>query len=154
MFTLKLSLRDEQNFSNKNVQINNKSSNKVDNESVFHNCSLQGPCFKEISNDLKDNIINIFDELKNVSTLKDGFKEPRNKDFVDSNSESIIDFNVDPQFNRLTCEINDSNNFDSVKQMVKVIKLYLIATKGKITTIITTIVNKAIMLIYLWVTVV
>ena len=42
LFTLKLSLRDEQNFSYKNVQIN-KSSNKVDNESVFHNCSPQGP---------------------------------------------------------------------------------------------------------------
>ena len=69
MLTLKLSLRDEQNFSNKNVQIN-KSSNKVDNKSVFHNCSPQGPCFKKISNDLKDNIINIFVELKNASTLK------------------------------------------------------------------------------------
>ena len=33
LFTLKLSLRDEQNFSYKNVQIN-KSSDKVDNESV------------------------------------------------------------------------------------------------------------------------
>ena len=95
MFTLKLSLSDEQHFSNKNVQIH-KSSNKVDNESVFHNCSPQGPSFKEISNDLKDNIINIFDELKNASTLKDGFKQPRNKDFIDSNSESIIDFNVHP----------------------------------------------------------
>ena len=37
--------------------------------------------------------------------------------FIDNNSESIIDFIVDPQFNRLTCEINDSNNFDSVKQI-------------------------------------
>ena len=51
---------------------------------------------KLVSNDLKDNIINIFDELKNASTLKDGFKQPRNKDFIDSNSESIIDFNVHP----------------------------------------------------------
>ena len=116
LFTLKLSLRDEQNFSYKNVQIN-KSSNKVDNESVFHNCSPQGPCFKENSNDLKDNIINIFDELNNASTLKDDFKQPCNKAFSDNNCESIIDFNVDPQFNRLTCEINDSNNFDSVKQI-------------------------------------
>ena len=116
LFTLKLSLRDEQNFSYKNVQIN-KSSNKVDNESVFHNCSSQGSCFKENSNDLNGNIINIFDELNNASTLKDDFRQPCNKIFIDSNSESIIDFNVDPQFNRLTCEINDSNNFDSVKQI-------------------------------------
>ena len=116
LFTLKLSLRDEQNFSYKNVQIN-KTSNKVDNESVFHNCSPQGPCFKENSNDLKDNIINISDELNNASTLKDDFEQPCNKAFGDNNCESIIDFNVDPQFNRLTCEINDSNNFDSVKQI-------------------------------------
>ena len=113
---IKLSLPDEQNFSDKNVQIN-KSSNKVDNESVFHNCSPQGPCFKENSNDLNENIINIFDELNNASTLKDDFRQPCNKIFIDSNSESIIDFNVDPQFNRLTWEINDSNNFDSVKQI-------------------------------------
>ena len=39
------------------------------------------------------------------------------KNFIDNNSESIIDFNVDPQFNSLTWEINDSNNFDSVKQI-------------------------------------
>ena len=113
---IKLSLPDEQNFSDKNVQIN-KSSNKVDNESVFHNCIPQGPCFKENSNDLNENIINIFDELNNASTLKDDFRQPCNKIFIDNNSESIIDFNVDPQFNRLTCEINDSNNFDSVKQI-------------------------------------
>ena len=67
LFTLKLSLRDEQNFSYKNVQIN-KSSNKVDNETVFHNYSPQRPCFK-VNNDLKDNIINIFDELNNASTF-------------------------------------------------------------------------------------
>ena len=76
LFTLKLSLRDEQNFSYKNVQIN-KSSNKVDNESVFHNCIPQGPCFKENSNDLNENI-NIFDELNNASTLKDDFRQPCN----------------------------------------------------------------------------
>ena len=29
----------------------------------------------------------------------------------------IIDFNVDPQFNMLTCEIHYSNNFDSIKQL-------------------------------------
>ena len=52
LFTLKLSLRDEQIFSHKNVQVN-KSSNKVDNETVFHNCSPHGPGFKENSNDLK-----------------------------------------------------------------------------------------------------
>ena len=52
LFTLKLSLRDEQSFSYKNVQVN-KSSNKVDNETVFHNCSPHGPGFKENSNDLK-----------------------------------------------------------------------------------------------------
>ena len=52
LFTLKLSLRDEQIFSYKNVQVN-KSSNKVDNETVFHNCSPHGPGFKENSNDLK-----------------------------------------------------------------------------------------------------
>ena len=116
LFTLRLSLRDEQKFFYKNIQIN-KSSNKVDNESVLHNCSPQGTCFKENSNDLNENIINIFDELNNASTLKDDFMQPCNKTFTDNNSESIIDFNVDPQFNRLTCEINDSNNFDSVKQI-------------------------------------
>ena len=48
----------------------------------------------------------------------------------------------------LTCEINDSNNFNSTKQIdVKIIKLYMIATKGTIRTIITTAVNKATMLI-------
>ena len=77
-FTLKLSLRDEQNFSNKNVQIN-KSSIKTDNESIFRNCSPLGSCFKENSNDLKDNIINIIDELNNASTLKDDVKQPCNK---------------------------------------------------------------------------
>ena len=82
LFTLKLSLRDKQNFSYKNVQIN-KSSNKVDNESVFHNCIPQGPCFKENSNDLNENIINIFDELNNASTLKDDFRQPCNKTFID-----------------------------------------------------------------------
>ena len=56
LFTLKLSLRDEQNFSYKNVQIN-KSSNKVVNESVFHNCSPQGPSFKENSINLNENIM-------------------------------------------------------------------------------------------------
>ena len=43
-------------------------------KTVFHNCSPQGPYFKENSNDFKDNIINIFDELNNSSTLKDDFK--------------------------------------------------------------------------------
>ena len=66
VFTLKLSLRDKQNFSYKNIQIN-KSPNKVDNETIFHNCSPQEPCFIENNNDLKDNIINIFDELNNSS---------------------------------------------------------------------------------------
>ena len=66
---------------------------------------------------LKDNIINIFDELNNASTLKDNFKQPCNEAFIDNNSELIIDFNVDPQFNRLTCENDDSNNFDSIKQV-------------------------------------
>ena len=37
--------------------------------------------------------------------------------FIDDNSEPIIDFKVDPHFNRLTCEINDNNNFDSFKQI-------------------------------------
>ena len=54
LFILKLSLRDEKIFSYKNFQIN-KSSNKVDNKSVFRNCSPQRPCFKENSNYLKDN---------------------------------------------------------------------------------------------------
>ena len=37
--------------------------------------------------------------------------------FYWQHSEPIIDFNVDPQFNRLSCEINDSNNFDSINQI-------------------------------------
>ena len=85
-FTLKLSLRNEQNFSYKNVQIN-KSSSKVDNKTVFHNCSPQGPCFKENSNDLNENIINILDELNNSSTLNDDFKQPSNKALIDDNSD-------------------------------------------------------------------
>ena len=109
-------MREEQNFSHKNVQIN-KSSNKVDNKTLFYNYSPQGPCFKANSNDLNENIINIFNELNNSSTLKGGLKKPYNKGFIDSNSESIIDFNVILQFNRLTGEINDSNNFDSIKQI-------------------------------------
>ena len=64
LFTLKLLLCNEQKFPYKNVQIN-KSSNKVDNETVFHSCSAQEPCFKENGNDLNENIINIFDELNN-----------------------------------------------------------------------------------------
>ena len=56
LFTLKLSLCDEQNFTYKNVQIN-KSSHKVVNESVFHNCSPQGPSFKGNSIDLNENIM-------------------------------------------------------------------------------------------------
>ena len=44
LFTLKLSLRDEQNFSYKNVQIN-KSSNEVDSETFFHKYSPQGQMF-------------------------------------------------------------------------------------------------------------
>ena len=140
MFTLKLSLRDEENFSYKNYQIN-KSSNKVDNETVFHNCSPQGPCLKENSNDLKDNLVNIFDELNNASTLKDDFKQPCNETFIDNNSEPITDFNVDLQF-------NDSNIFESIKQIdYESNKVYMIATKGTITAMITTPVNKAMMVI-------
>ena len=116
LFTLKLSLRNEQNFSYKNVQIS-KSSNKVVNESVFHNCSPQKPSFKENSNDLNEIIINIFDELNNASTLKDDFRQPCNRTLIDNNSESIIDYYVDTQFNRLTCKINDRNNFGRVKQI-------------------------------------
>ena len=41
---------------------------------------------------------------------------------------------MDPKFNRLTCEINDSKNFDSIRQI-----------DGD-NTAITTAVNKAIML--------
>ena len=67
LFTLKLSLRDEQIFSYKNIQIN-KSSKKVDNETFFYNDSPQGPSFKKNSNDLNENIINIFDELNNSFT--------------------------------------------------------------------------------------
>ena len=107
LFTLKLLLRDEQIIFYKNVQIN-KSSNKVDNETVFHNCNPQGPGFKINSNNLNENIINIFDELNNSFTLKDDFKQPCNKAFIDYNSESIIDFSIDPQFNMLICETNDS----------------------------------------------
>ena len=70
LFTLKLLLHDEQIIFYKNVQIN-KSSNKVDNETVFHNCNPQGPGFKINSNNLNENIINIFDELNNSFTLKD-----------------------------------------------------------------------------------
>ena len=80
LFTLKLSLRDEE-------------------------CSNLKALIKlitKLSNDLNENIINIFDELNNPSTLKDDFKKPCNKAFIDNNSESIIDFNNDPQFNRLT----------------------------------------------------
>ena len=63
--------------------------------------------------------------------------------------------NVDPQFNRLTCEINDINNFDSVKQIDgENNKVILIATKRIIAMIITTTVSKVMMLISLWVTVV
>ena len=63
----------KQIFSYKNVQIN-KSSNKVDNATVFHNCSPQRPGFKENSNDLNENIINTFDELNNLFKLKDDFE--------------------------------------------------------------------------------
>ena len=62
------------------------------------------------------------------------FKPSRNKAFIEDNIESIIDFNMDPKFNRLTCEINDSKNFDSIRQI-----------DGD-NTAITTAVNKAIML--------
>ena len=67
-------MHDEQNFSYKNVQIN-KSSNKVDNETVFHNYSPHASCFKEDSNDLNENIINIPDESNNSSTLEDDFEQ-------------------------------------------------------------------------------
>ena len=53
--------------------------NKVDNETVFHSYSQQGPCFKQNSSDLHDNIANIFDESNNSSTLKDGFKKLCNR---------------------------------------------------------------------------
>ena len=106
IYVKKLSLRDEQIISYKNVQIN-KSSNKVDNETVFHNYSPQGPGFKINSNNLNGNIINIFDELNNSFTLKDEFKQPCNKAFIDHNSGSIIDFSIGPQFNTLICETND-----------------------------------------------
>ena len=107
LFTLKLSLRDEHIFSYKNVQIN-KSSNNVDNETVFYNCSPHGPGFKENSNDLNENIIDILDESNDSFTLNDDFKQPCNKAFIDDNSESITDFNIDLQFNSLKCETNDS----------------------------------------------
>ena len=68
MFTLKLSLRDDQNVSYKNVQID-KSSNKVDNETVFDNYNRQEPCFKENSNNLNENIIKMFNKLNNSSPL-------------------------------------------------------------------------------------
>ena len=100
-------MHDEQIFSYKNVQIN-KRTNKVNNETVFHNCSPQGSGFKENSNDLNENVINIFDELNNSFTLKNDFKQPYSKAFIDDSSESIIDFDIDLQFNRLTCETNDS----------------------------------------------
>ena len=80
------------------------------------NEEMMTPCFKENSNHSKDKIINIFDELNNASTLKDDFKQPCNEAFICSNSEPIIDFSVDTQFNRVTCENNDSNNFNSIKQ--------------------------------------
>ena len=48
---------------------------------------------------------------------KDDVKQPDSESFIGNNSEPIIDFNFNPQFNRLTCEINDSNNFDSTKQI-------------------------------------
>ena len=81
----------------------------------------QGPRFKENSKDLNENsshenIINILEELNNPSTFKDDFKQPCNEAFIHNNRESIIDFNVDPQFNMLTCETNDNNNFDSIKE--------------------------------------
>ena len=116
MLTLKLSLRDKQNLSYKYVQIN-ETSNKVDNETVFHNCSQQDNVFKEKNNDLKDIIINKFYEFNNASTLKDDFTQPGNEAFIDNNSEPIIEFNFDSQFNRLTCQVNDSNKFDSIKQI-------------------------------------
>ena len=50
---------------------------------------LKGPCFKENSNDLNDNIINTFDELNNSSTLKRDFQQPCNKAFIDNNRELI-----------------------------------------------------------------
>ena len=73
----------------KNVQIN-KSSNKVNKETVFHNCSPQGTCFKANSNDLNENIIDIFDELNNSCTLKDDFKQPCNKAFIDDTVNQLM----------------------------------------------------------------
>ena len=88
-------MRGEQNVSYKNVEIN-ESSNKVDNETVFHSCSPRGPCFKENSNDLKDNIINISDELNNASTFKDDFKEPCNEAFIDNTVNQLLTLTLIP----------------------------------------------------------
>ena len=70
------------------------------------NYSPQGPCFIEYSNDLNEDFIKILDELHNSSTLKDDFRQACNEAFIHNNSPSIIDFNVDPQLNMLTCKIN------------------------------------------------
>ena len=67
--------------------------------------------------DLDDNTINILDELNNSSTLKEDFSQPCKEAFTQNNSESIIDFNMDPQFKIRTCDINDSSNFYSMKQI-------------------------------------
>ena len=66
-------MHGEQNFCYENVQINN-SSNKVNNKTVFHNYSPKGPCFKENSNELNENIFNKFHEL-NDSTLKTTYSQ-------------------------------------------------------------------------------
>ena len=70
--------------------------------------------FRRNSNDLIESIIKILDELNNSSTLK-----PCNEALIHNGSESVIDFNVDPQFNMQTCEINDNNNFDCIKQIAR-----------------------------------
>ena len=50
------------------------------------NEEMMTPCFKENGNDLKDNIINISDELNNAFTLKDDFKQPCKEAFIGNNS--------------------------------------------------------------------
>lgn len=114
LLTLKLLLRDNQNFYYKNVQIN-KSYNKVDSKTIFRKYSSWGQYFVETSNYLIENIINTFDELNNSSTLKYDFKQPWIETFTRNNSESVIDF--DPQSNMLYNKTSDTSNFDSIKQI-------------------------------------
>ena len=114
MLTLKLSLRDNQHFYYKNVQIN-KNYKKVDSKTIFRKYSWWGQYFVETSNYLIENIINTFDELSNSSTLKYDFKQPWIETFPHNNSESVIDF--DPQWSMLYNKISDTSNFVSIKQI-------------------------------------